>query len=238
MGAGAKEACVVRSRKTGSEDAIVVQLPAARFMGAIPPQYQPPMDERGRFRLMLLAQDCSRCSFGEAEAGSVHEVHLWLQLGSSDEQTEPIPGADVMLPSQRWLALFVATDSPVVGSNLRSFGFDPAGLTGVELRAGGGSIVLRDGARLEWLVAGDGRGPATIGIHHAISMPGDGPGAAPHRVTALISGAVMGQPGELRVHGGSLEPFLLSGDRLPALVHCMPALEADIDWHTRRPSAS
>jgi hypothetical protein len=236
MSTGAEEADVVRSRKLGSENGIVVQLPAERFVGAIPPHYEPPVDEQGRYRLMLLVQDCDRCSFGDGEAGAAHELHLWLQLGSATD-ARPIAGADLSLPSQQWLALFVATDNPVAEANLRSFGFDPARLTGAELRAGGGSVALQDGASLEWAVAGDGRGPATIGIRHALFMPGDGPGAPPHRVAALISDAVMGQPGELRVHGESLEPFLLSGERLRALVHRMPALEADIVWRPR-PEAS
>lgn len=233
MSSGAMEEEAVRSRKLGSENAIVVQLPAERFVEVIPLHYEPPVDERGRYRIMLLAQDCSRCSFGDVEAGAVHELHLWLQLGSATEDTRPIAGADVSLPPQQWLALFVATDSPVVEANLRAFGFDPARLRSVRLRADGGSLALHEGAHLEWLVAGDGRGPATIGIHHAIFMPGDGPGAAPHRVAALIADAVMGQPGELRVHGAALEPFLKSGERLRALVHRMPALEADIAWHPR-----
>lgn len=237
MSTDAREGEAVRSQKLGSENAIVVQLPAERFIGAIPPHHEPPVDEQGRYRIMLLAQDCSRCSFGDGEAGAVHELHLWLQLAFATEDPRPIAGADVSLPSQQWLALFVATDNPVVDANLRSFGFDPARLTGAELRAGGGSLALQNGAHLEWFVAGHGGEPARIGVHHAIFMPGDGPGAAPHRVAALISDAVMGQPGELRVHGVSLEPFLLPGDRLRALVHRMPVLEADIVWRPR-PRAS
>jgi hypothetical protein len=190
MSTGAREVEVVRSRKLGSENAIVVQLPAERFMGAIPPQYDPPVDEKGRYRIMLLAQNCNRCSFRDREAGAVRELHLWVQLGSAAEETPPISGVDAWLPSQQWVALFVATDNPVVEANLRSFGFDPARLAGLELRADGGSLALQDGASLEWFVAGHGRGPATIGIHHAIFMPDDGPGAAPHRVAARISGGM------------------------------------------------
>jgi len=237
MSPGAREADVVRSRKLGSENAIVVQLPAERFTGAIAPHTRPPVDEQGRYRIMLLAQDCNRCSFGDGEAGAVRELHLWLQLGSAAEDTRPIAGADVSLPSQQWLALFVATDNPVAEANLRSFGFDPARLARSELRADGGSLALQDGAHLEWSVAGHGRGPATIGVHHAIFMPGDGPGSAPHRIAARISEAVMGLHGELRVHGVALEPFLLSGERLRVLVHRMPALEADVVWRLR-PEAS
>ena len=69
MSLGAREAESVKSQKLGSEHAVVVQLPAERFEGAIPPFYEPPVDEQGRYRIMLLAQDCSRCSFGDGEAG-------------------------------------------------------------------------------------------------------------------------------------------------------------------------
>jgi len=64
-------------------------------------------------------------------------------------------------------------------------------------------------------------------------LPDDEASATGHRVAALISGAVMAQPGELHVHGSALKPFLLSGERLPALVHRMPELEADVVWRRR-----
>jgi len=145
----------------------------------------------------------------------------------------PIAKADVMLPSQHWLALLAATDNPVVEANLQSFGFEPLQLVSVELSSSGGSLALHDGSRLEWTVAGPGRGPAAVGVHHSICMPDARPDASCHRVAALIWGAALGQPGELRVHGSTLEPFLLSAERLPALVHRMPKLEADIVWRRR-----
>lgn len=185
---------------------------------------------------MLLAQDCAQCSFGDGEAGPTRELHLWLLVGSSTD-APPIENADKMLPSQHWLALVAATDNALVEKNLRSFGFDPLGLANVELRSSGGSVELRDGARLEWTIAGPGRGPARLGVHHTMFMPGDGPDAAGHHVAALISGAVMAHPAEFLVSGSSLEPFLLPGERLPALAHRMPKLEADVVWR-RRPEAS
>ena len=182
---------------------------------------------------MLLAQDCARCSFGDSEAGSTQELHLWLQVGSSTEDP-PIENAELMLPSKHWLALLAATNNREVAKKLGLFGFDPLTLTGVALRASGGSVALHDGSRLDWTISGPGRGPATIGVHHAMLMPDDGLDAAQHRVAALISGAVMAQPGELRVSGSALEPFLLPGERLTALVHRMPELAADVVWHRRR----
>jgi hypothetical protein len=222
----------VRSQKLGSENAIVVQLPAGRFLGRILPHHTPPVDEQGRYGVMLLAQDCTRCSFGDGEAGPTQELHLWLQVGSSTEDP-PIENADVMLPSQHWLALAAATNNPVVEANLRSFGFDPSRLASVDHRSGGGSLQLGEGTRLEWTITGPGHGPATLGVHHAMVMPDDGPDAAGHQVAALLSGAVMGHPGELLVQGSALEPFLLSGERWPALVHRMPKLEADVVWRRR-----
>jgi len=226
----------VRSRKLGSENAIVVQLPAERFQGRIRPHHRPPVDEQGRYRVMLLAQDCTRCSFGDGQAGPTQEAHLWLQVGSTTDDP-PIANADAMLPSQHWIALFAATNNPVVETNLRSFGFDPSPLACVDLHSRGGSLALHGGARLEWTAAGPGREPAAIGVHHALCMPDAGPDVERHRVAALISGAVLGQPGELRVHGPALEPFFLSGERFPALVHRMPRLEADVVWRRRARSS-
>jgi len=138
-----------------------------------------------------------------------------------------------MLPSQQWLALVAATNNPLVEANLRSFGFDPLPLGSVRLQSRGGELELHEGAGLRWTITGPGRGPARIGVHHAMSMPDDGPGAPAHRVAALISDAVMGQPGVLLVQGSALEPFLLAGERLVAVVHRMPTLDADVVWHPR-----
>ena len=230
MSPGFKEA--ISSQKVGAENAIVVQLPTDRFLNKFQPHRSPPVDEQRRYSVMLLAQACTRCLFGDDEAGLSQELHVWLQVGSSNEDP-PIENADVMLPSQHWLGLIAATNNPVVEANLRSFGFNPLRLASVDLQSGGGSVVLQEDARLEWSIAGPGRGPATIGVHHAIFLPDDEPDATGHRVAALISNAVMAQPGELRVHGSVLEPFLLSGERFPALVHRMPELKADVVWRRR-----
>lgn len=222
----------VRSRKVGSENAIVVQLPARRFDGKILPGHNPPADDQDRYRVMLLAQNCSLCSFGDGEAGPTQELHLWLQLGSYTGDP-PIEHAEMMLPSKHWLALLAATNNPEVAKQFRSFGFDPLPLARIALHASGGSAGLQNGSRLEWSISGSGRGPATVGVHHALSMPDDGPDAARHRVGALITDAVMEQPGELRVYGSALEPFLLPDERLAALVHSMPKLAADVVWRRR-----
>lgn len=230
MGHASEDA--VRSLKLGSENAIVAQLPAERFTGKVSPHHSPPVDDQDRYRVMLLAQDCTRCSFGDDEAGPTRELHVWLQIRPSTE-APPIENADVMLPSNLWLALLAATDNPVVEANLRSFGFDPLRLASVDLQPTGGSLELRDGGQIEWTIAGPGRGPATIGVHHAMVMPDDGPDAVGHQVVALVSEAVLAHPGELRVRGSSLAPYLLPGERLPALVHRLPGLQADVVWRRR-----
>jgi len=230
MSLGSKDA--VLSSKLGSENGIVAQLPAERFRDTIPSHHRPPVDDQDRYRVMLLVQDCTRCSFGDDEAGPARELHVWLLTASSTE-APPIENADVMLPSNDWLALLAATDNPVVETNLRTFGFDPLRLASVDLRPGGGSLELRDGDRLDWTITGPGRGPTTIGVHHCLVMPEDGPDAVGHRVAALVSDAVLAQPGELRVHGSFLEPYLLPGERLPVLVHRLPKLEANVVWRRR-----
>lgn len=222
----------VRSRKLGSENAIVVPLPPDRFLDMVKPHHRPPIDQEGRYTVMLLAQHCARCSFEDAEAGPSQELHLWLQLGATTEDP-PIENVDIMLRSMHWLALIAATNNRVVEARLRSFGFDPRRCAGMDLQPGGGFLELQDGARLDWSIAGPGRGPATVGVRHGMFMPAGEPCAAGHRVAARISGAVMAQPGELRVAGSSLEPFLLAGERLPVLVHRMPKLEADVVWRRR-----
>ena len=226
----------VESRKIGSENAIVVRLPTRRFDGKISSDHTPLVDERDCYRIMLLAQNCTRCSFGDEEAGSTKELHMWLQVGSSTGGPR-IENADLMLPSKSWLAMLAATNNPVVAKNFRSFGFDPILLVNIELHESGGSVVLQDDSRLEWTISGSGRGPATAGVHHALIMPDDRPNVAEHHVGALITDAVMEQPGELQVYGSALEPFLLAGERLTVLVHSMPKLVADIVWQRRLEAA-
>lgn len=222
----------VESRKVGAEDVILVQLPAGRFRGTIPSHWHPPTDDQGRCVVMMLAQDCARCSFGAVEAGPTQELHLWLLMGTSTNDP-PIEGVDLMLPSKHWLALFAATNNPEVEAHLRSFGFDPRQLASVNHEPEGGAIDLGDGDRIAWRIAGAGRGPANVGVYHEMLMPDDEPGAVGHRVAARITGAMMEQPGELHVRTAALEPFLRRGEKLRAMVHRMPKLDADVVWRRR-----
>lgn len=226
----------MRSRKVGSEDAIVVRVPTGRFADRrIPAHHDLPRDEVDRVQLMLLAQDCTLCSFGDGEVGPTQELHLWLQVDSAPDH-HPIEGADLMLPSMRWVTLCAATSNPAVDEHLRSFGFDPIRVASVTHRTGGGCLQFPDHQRIEWTIEGPGRGPAPVGVRHTMVMPDDGPDAVGHAVTALIADAVLGAPGELRVHTTALEPFLLANERLPAVVHRLPKLRANIVWQ-RRPTS-
>jgi hypothetical protein len=220
----------VKSRKVGSEDTIVVKLPSERFQGVIPAHFNPPRDSRGCFRAMLVVQDCTQCSFGDAEAGPTQEVHLWVQLGSSPDE-DPMEGVDLMLPSMQWVALAVATTNPEVEGRFRTFGFEPIRPARAGFHSGGGFLGFPDGDRLEWTIEGPGRGPVRIGVRHRLFLPGYGLEAVGNEVSAVVAGSMMGQPGTLRVHTASLEPFLLDGDRFRAHVHRMPRLKAEIVWH-------
>jgi hypothetical protein len=220
----------VESRKVGSEDTIVVQLPSEGFQGLIPAHFNPKRDDRGRLLVMLVAQDCTQCSFGDVEAGPTQELHLWVQLGSSPDENR-MEGVDLMLPSMQWVALAVATTNPETEARFRSFGFDPIRLARVALQPGGGLVGFPNGDRLEWTIQQPGRGPAEIGVRHRLFLPGHGPEAVGNDVSARVSRSMMGQSGQLQIHTSRLEPILLDGERWSALVHRMPKLEAEILWH-------
>jgi hypothetical protein len=185
---------------------------------------------------MLLAQDCTRCSFADREAGSTQELHLWLQVGTSPDD-DRLDGVDLMLPSMQWVALSVATTNPEAETQLRTFGFNPIPLAGVDLRSRGGSVRFPDNERIDWTFAETGRGPARVGVRHSIVMPEDGPDVPGHRVVALVSDSVLGQTGELHVHTAALCPFLVPGETLPAVVHRMPKLQANVLWCRRDKTA-
>lgn len=227
----------VKSRKVGSEDTIVVKLPGERFQELIPAHFDPPRDNRGCVRAMLVVQDCTRCSFGDVETGPTQEMHLWLQLGSSPDANR-MEGVDRMLPSMQWVALTVATTNPEVDGRFRTFGLDPIPPARVSLQSRGGSLTFPDGDRLEWTIEGPGRGPVQVGVRHRLFVPGHRPEALGNEISALVSGAIMGQPGELLAGTSNLEPFLMNGERFRALVHRMPELTAEIVWRQEPESSS
>lgn len=227
----------VKSHKVGSEDTIVVKLPRERFQGLIPAHLDSPRDKRGCIRAMLVVQDCTRCSFGDVETGPVQEMHLWVQLGSSPDENR-MEGVDLMLPSMQWVALTVATTNAEVEERFRTFGFDPIRPARVRLQSRGGTLTFPDGDRIEWNIEGPGRGPARIGVRHRLFLPGHGPEAVGNEISAVVSGAIMGQAGELRAGTSNLEPFLMNGERFRTLVHRMPELTAEIVWRQELKNSS
>ena len=227
----------VKSRKIGSEDTLVVKLPGERLQGLIPAHFNPPRDNRGCVRAMLVVQDCTRCSFGGVEAGPTQEMHLWVQLGSSPDENR-MEAVDLMLPSMQWVALTVATNNPEAERRFRRFGYDPIRPARVNLQSGGGTLTFPDGDRIEWNIEGPGRGPARIGVRHRLFLPTHGPAEVGSEISALVSGAIMGQPGKLRVGTSNLEPFLMNNERFRALVHRMPELTAEIVWRPGQETSS
>lgn len=219
----------VAARKVGAEDIIMMRLPADRFRNRIPSHYHPSVDDKSRYQVALLAQSCEGNSFDKNETGRTDELHFWLRVASSNPGPH-VKGADIMLPSMHWFALASATSNADAGSYLESFGFSPLNLERIDLRAHGGSLAFPGGSRIEWTIAGPGRGLPRVGVRHVIFVAADGPGAAGHRVTALLSDTVMEQLGKVHIQTAALEPFLFKGERFPAVVHRMSRLEADVFW--------
>jgi len=219
----------VATRKVGAEDIIMMRLPADRFRNSIPSHYDPPVDDKSRYQVALLAQSCEGNSFDNDETGRTDELHFWLRVASSNPGPH-VKGADIMLPSMHWFALASATSNAEAGSYLESFGFSPLNLEKIDLHGHGGSLTFPGGSRIEWTIAGPGKGFPRVGVKHVIFVAADGPDAAGHRVTALVSDTVMEQPGKVHIQTAALEPFLFEGERFAAAVHRMSKLEADVVW--------
>lgn len=219
----------VTSRKTGAENIIMINVPADRFRHRIPSRYDPPVDHRSRYRIALLAQACEGYSFDYTEAGPACEFHFWFWVASSNVCT-PVKGADILLASMNWWSLASATNNGTVRKYLQSFGFRPLNLEKIDLQKQGGLLSFPDGGRIDWTVVRAGKEPAAVGVNHAFFTATDGPGASGHRVTALLTDAVMEQPGKIHIQTTALEPFLLKGERFPAAIHQVPRLEADVIW--------
>jgi hypothetical protein len=217
------------TRKVGAEDIIMMRLPSDRFRNCIPSHYEPPVDDKSRYQVALLTQSCERNSFDNDETGRTDDLHFWLRVASSNPGPH-VKGADIMLPSMHWLALASATSNADAGRYLESFGFNPLNLEKIDLQGHGGSLAFPDGSRIVWTIAGPGKGLPRVGVRHVIFVAADGPDAAGHRITALVSDTVMEQPGKVYIQTAALEPFLFEGERLPAAVHRMPKLEAGVVW--------
>lgn len=210
----------------------MMRLPSERFRNIVPAHYDPPVDDKLRYQVALLAQDCDSILFNRDETGPTYELHLWLQMATSSPGRH-LKGADIMLPSVRWLALASATSNDTARAYLQSFGFSPLHLEKIELAGNGGSITFPDGGRIEWTTAAPGKAFPRVGVNHVIFGAADGPNAAGHRVTAWLSDAIMEQPGRVRINTAIFEPLLLEGEGLSTFIHRMHKLEADIVWRQR-----
>lgn len=219
----------MKTLKVGAEDIIMMHLPADRFRKIIPSHHNPPVDDNLQYQVALLAQNCESNSFNNDETGPNDELHLWLQVGSSNSGAL-VKGADRMMPSMHWFALLSATSNNTVRTYLQSFGFNPLNLEKIELQEHSGSLVFKDEGLIEWTIIESGKVLPRVGVNHVIFVEADGPDAVGHSVAALVSNTVMGQPGIISIQTAALEPFLLKGEQFSTIIHRMPKLEADVTW--------
>lgn len=220
---------IVKNQKVGAEDIIMMQLPADRFHNSVPSHFNPPVDNKSRCQVALLAQSCEGNSFDNDQAGRTFDLHFWLQVASSDPGMK-VEGAEMMLPSVSWLSLVSATSNGDAKKYLESFGLKPLYLGKINLLESGGNLVFPDEGRIEWAVTGPGKGFPSIGVNHVVFVKTDGPDAAGHRIAALVSDVLMEQQGEVIIQTAALEPFLLRGERFPVKIHRMSKLEAGVVW--------
>lgn len=219
----------ISSCKVGSEDIIMMRLPSERFSKIVPSHYAPLADDKLRYQVALLAQDCDGISFDKDEIGPTYELHLWLQISVSNPGA-PLKGADIMLPSVHWFSLASATSNDTARSYLKSFGLSPLPLEKIDLTENGGLLAFPDGGHIDWSTFGSGKALPRVGVNHVIFVAADGPNATGHRVTALLSDAVMEQRGKVHIQTAIFEPLLLEGEKLSTVIHRMHQLEADIIW--------
>jgi len=218
---------IVKSRKVGIEHIIMMRLPSDRFRDSIPFHFNPTIDEKSRFQLSLLAQSCTNNSFKNEETGRTDDLHLWLQIASSVPDSK-VKGADTMLPSMQWFGLASASSNARAREYLKTFGFNPLKLAKTGLKEEGGTLQFSDGGMISWTVAGSGKKFNSAGVNHEIFIDEKGPKSGGHHISAVVSNTVMDLLGRVHIQTALLEPFLLEGERLPAAVHRMNKLEADI----------
>lgn len=219
----------ISSRKVGTEDIMILRLPTERFHKIVPSRYDPMVDDKSRYQVALIAQDCDSVLINKDETGPTNELHLWLQVGVSNPSTH-LKNAGLMLPSVHWFSLASATSNITARRYLQSFGFSPKYLEKIEWAENGGSLAFPDRGHIEWTTVGPGKALPRVGVHHIIFVAAGEPNAVGHRVTALLSDAIMEQPGRVHIQTAIFEPFLLEGEELSTVIHRMHRLEADIVW--------
>jgi len=227
---------MIRTRKAGAEDVILMRLHADRFLKYLPPHHIPPVDIRSRCQVALVVQSCECNSFDSHETGHTDEVHLWLRIAST-ESGEKARGKTIILPSQHWLSLASASDNPVAGKYLQLFGFSPLILDKVYLREKGGSVIVQDQGQIDWTINGRGRGLEQVIVEHVLNVKADGQDSAGHHIYASISDPMMDQPGRVHIQTDACEPFLHRGERFAAVVHRMSGLKAHVLWHKKANSS-
>ena len=220
---------IVKSRKVGMEHVIMMRLPADRFQNSFPPQYNAMIDEKSRYQVLLLAQSCTNNSFDNEEVGQTDDAHLWLQIASSKADSKLI-GADFMLPSMQWFGLVSATSNAGASNHLQSFGFNPLNLAKNDLQEKCGLITFSDGGIISWSITGPGRKYNRVGVNHEIFVAKKESHSNGHCISALVSNIEMELLGRVYIQTTALEPFLFENEKLPAAVHLMNRLEANITY--------
>jgi hypothetical protein len=220
---------VIRARKAGAEDIILMRLPSDRFRNLIPPHYDPPVDERSRYQVALVAQSCENNSYDCHGIGPTDEFHLWLKIAPTDSG-EIVKGNINRLPSQQWLSLASASGNLVARDYLQSFGFSPLILNKVSLQETSGAVIFQDHEEIDWTINGPGRGLARVDVDHLLKVEADGPDIPGHQIAASISDAMMDQMGRVHIKTKAFEPFLHMGECFAAIIHRMSGLEANITW--------
>ena len=216
-------------RKVGAEDIIMMSLPTERFHNSIPSHYAPPVNDKSLYQVALLAQVCKSNSFNNHETGGTDEMHFWLQVASSNADMR-VKGADIMLPSMHWFALACATKNVTARNYLQKFGFSPKSLQKIDLQQHGGALAFPDGGHIDWTIKGPGKALPHIGINHAIFVAENKQNAIGHHITALLSDTIMQQPGIIHIQTAAMEPFLLEGERISAVVNRVSYLKANVVW--------
>jgi hypothetical protein len=219
----------IATRKVGAEDIIMLSLPTERFHDSIPSHYAPPVKDKSLYQVALLAQVCKSNSFADHETGGTDEIHFWLQVASSNTGKH-VNGADIMLPSMHWFALACATRNVTARRYLRKFGFIPKSLQKIDLQQHGGALAFPDGGHIDWTINGPGKESPHIGINHVIFVAENKPNATGHHIAALLSDTIMQQPGNIRIQTAALEPFLLEGEKISAVVNRVSNLKANVVW--------
>ncbi len=220
----------VKNRKLGAEDILMIRVPSERFRMHIPENFYPLTDGKSRYRIAMIAQSCSNNSFDGEEAGPTDDFHFWLQVESSNS-LKSAQGGNNLMPEMKWIAVSSATSNAEAYDHLKTFGFSPLALEKSSLKESGGSLAFSDGGSIDWSITGGGRKREGIEVYHTLLIPLAAK-LIVHRISALLSDAVIGQLGKVKINTSGLKPYLRKGERFAASINRVTALEADAVWNT------